>query len=72
MYYKYMPKISIALIILCILYGLLMILGQLEYFSMGFYLWKIFQSLVHKYIPYYTNKNISYVFHPLCCMLCFY
>ena len=31
MYYKYIPKISIVLIILCILYGLLMILGQLEY-----------------------------------------
>ena len=31
LYYKHMPKISIILIILCIIYGLLMIIGQLEY-----------------------------------------
>ena len=30
-YYKYMPKISIVLMILCIIYGLLMIIGQIEY-----------------------------------------
>ena len=30
-YYKYMPKLSIVLVILCIIYGLLMIIGQIEY-----------------------------------------
>ena len=45
MYYKYMPKISIALIILCILYGLLMILGQLEYiFQWDFICGKFFRA----------------------------
>ena len=31
LYYKHMPKVSIALIILCIIYGILMILAQLEF-----------------------------------------
>ena len=31
MYYKYMPIVSIILIIICLLYGILMIIGQLEY-----------------------------------------
>ena len=45
MYYKYMPKISIVLIILCILYGLLMILGQLEYiFQWDFICGKFFRA----------------------------
>ena len=30
-YFKVMPKISIVLMILCILYGILMIIGQIEY-----------------------------------------
>ena len=45
MYYKYIPKISIVLIILCILYGLLMILGQLEYiFQWDFICGKFFRA----------------------------
>ena len=44
-YYKYMPKISIVLIILCIFYGLLMILGQIEYiFKWDFICGKLFRA----------------------------
>jgi len=46
MYYKYMPIISIFLIILCILYGILMIIGQLEYtFKWNFFAGKFFRWL---------------------------
>ena len=46
MYYKYMPKVSIVLIILCIIYGILMIIGQLEYtFKWDFITGKIFRWL---------------------------
>ena len=31
MYYKYMPIVSIFLIFLCIIYGIIMVIGQLEY-----------------------------------------
>ena len=46
MYYKYMPIISIFLIIICILYGILMIIGQLEYtFKWNFFAGKFFRWL---------------------------
>ena len=44
-YYKHMPKISIILIILCIIYGLLMIMGQMEYiFKWDFICGKFFRA----------------------------
>ena len=46
MYYKYMPKVTIVLIILCIIYGILMIIGQLEYtLKWDFITGKIFRWL---------------------------
>ena len=45
-YYKYMPIASIFLIILCIIYGILMIIGQLEYtFKYDFIAGKFFRYL---------------------------
>ena len=44
-YYKYMPIISIILIILCIIYDILMIFGQLEYiFKWDFICGKLFRA----------------------------
>ena len=44
-YYKYMPIISIILIILCIIYDILMIFGQLEYiFKWDFICGKFFRA----------------------------
>jgi len=46
MYYKFMPIISIFLIILCIIYGILMIIGQLEYtFKWNFIAGRFFRWL---------------------------
>ena len=45
LYYKYMPIISIILIILCIIYGLLMIIGQMEYiFKWNFICGNLFRA----------------------------
>ena len=50
MYYKYMPIISIILIIICILYAILMIIGQLEYtFKWEFITGKFFRWLFTNY-----------------------
>ena len=72
MYYKYMPKISIALIILCILYGLLMILGQLEYiFQWDFICVKFFRAWftniylitpIRRFPMYFTLYAVCYAF----------
>jgi len=44
-YYKYMPIISIILIVFCIIYDVLMIIGQLEYiFKWDFICGKIFRA----------------------------
>ena len=49
-YYKYMPKVTILLIILCILYGILMIIGQLEYtFKWDFITGKFYRWLFTNY-----------------------
>ena len=46
MYYKYMPKLTIVLIILCIIYGILLIIGQLEYtFKWNFITGKFYRWL---------------------------
>jgi len=50
LYFKYMPKITIVLIILCILYGILMIIGQFEYtFKWDFIVGKIFRWVFTNY-----------------------
>ena len=50
MYYKYMPIVSIILIIICILYGILMIIGQLEYtFKWNFITGKLYRWLFTNY-----------------------
>ena len=72
MYYKYIPKISIVLIILCILYGLLMILGQLEYiFQWDFICGKFFRAWftniyliapIRIFPMYFTLYSVCYAF----------
>ena len=72
MYFKYMPKITIVLIILCIIYGILMIIGQLEYtfkwdFITGkFYRWlftNVYFITPISYFPmYFTLFAICYSF----------
>ena len=71
-YYKYMPKISIVLIILCIFYGLLMILGQIEYiFKWNFICGKIFRAWftniylitpIRTFPMYFTLYAVCYAF----------
>ena len=72
MYFKYMPKVTIVLIILCILYGILMIIGQLEYtfkwnFITGkFYRW-LFTNIyiitpIRLFPMYFTLFAICYSF----------
>ena len=73
MYFKYMPKITIVLIILCIIYGILMIIGQLEYtfkwdFITGkFYRWLFTNVYFITPISYFSN-----VFYIICNLLFFY
>ena len=75
MYFKYMPKITIVLIILCIIYGILMIIGQFEYtfkwdFITGkFYRW-LFTNIyiitpIRYSIMYFTLFAICYSFTSL-------
>ena len=72
MYYKYMPKVTIVLIILCIIYGILMIIGQLEYtLKWDFITGKIFRWLFTniyiitpiRLLPiYFTLYSVCYSF----------
>jgi len=72
MYYKYMPKVTIVLIILCIIYGILMIIGQFEYtFKWDFITGKILRWLLENtyiitpfcMIPiYFTLYSVCYSF----------
>ena len=52
MYYKYMPKVTIVLIILCIIYGILMIIGQFEYT----FKWNLFVGRFYRWL--FTNIYI--------------
>ena len=71
-YYKYMPTISIVLIILCVIYGILMIIGQFEYtFKWDFITGKIFRWLFTniyiitpiRLLPiYFTLYSVCYSF----------
>jgi len=74
-YFKYMPKVTIVLIILCIIYGILMIIGQLEYtfkwdFITGkFYRW-LFTNIyiitpIRLFPMYFTLFAICYSFTSL-------
>ena len=75
MYFKYMPKVTIVLIILCIIYGILMIIGQFEYtfkwdFITGkFYRWlftNIYIITPIRYFPmYFTLFAVCYSFTSL-------
>ena len=75
MYFKYMPKVTIVLIILCIIYGILMIIGQFEYtfkwdFITGkFYRW-LFTNIyiitpIRLFPMYFTLFAICYSFTSL-------
>jgi len=71
-YYKYMPTITIALIFLCVIYGILMIIGQFEYtFKWDFITGKIFRWLFTniyiitpiRLLPiYFTLYSVCYSF----------
>ena len=71
-YYKYMPTISIVLIILCVIYGILMIIGQFEYtFKWDFITGKIFRWIFTniyiitpiRLLPiYFTLYSVCYSF----------
>ena len=72
MYYKYMPAMSIVLIVFCIIYGILMIIGELE-FTFGwdaitgrFYRW-LFTNIwiitpIRLFPMYFTLYAVSYSF----------
>jgi len=75
LYYKHMPKVSIALIILCIIYGILMILAQLEftfgwdYISGKIYRW-LFTNIwiitpIRLFPMYFTLYAVSYSFRSI-------
>ena len=72
LYYKHMPKVSYVLIILCIIYGILMIIGQLE-FTFGwdaitgrFYRWLFTNpwiiTPIRLFPMYFTFYAVSYSF----------
>ena len=71
-YYKYMPTITIALIFLCVIYGILMIIGQFEYtFKWDFITGKIFRWIFTniyiitpiRLLPiYFTLYSVCYSF----------
>ena len=75
MYFKYMPTVTIVLIILCAIYGILMIIGQFEYtfkwdFITGkFYRWlftNIYIITPIRYFPmYFTLFAVCYSFTSL-------
>ena len=72
MYYKYMPAVSIILIVFCLIYGILMIIGELE-FTFGwdaitgqFYRW-LFTNVwiiipIRLFPMYFTLYAVSYSF----------